>query len=230
MKRLVIYRKIPFPNIYIQVKLLNSLKQSLIMSSSPLWILLIGRESAVAWKLSQSPLVENIFVVPGNGGSRHGIPIADYRAFTTTRQRTRTSNWSRSESLLKLPVLRLQTIFNLLNISCSQMWISTDTRTPGISCCLLQGCHIADSRRSIPKDFLSGGFMCHQLMSRLSPVKVILTRRQSWWCYDKCNCRSEHEEEMRVAWCLRYLLLSWLHLIGRSACFVIWNTDHHYFI
>jgi hypothetical protein len=68
MKRLVIFRKIPLPNIYIQTQLLNTLKQPLIMSSSPLRILLIGRggrESAIAWKLSQSPLVENISVVPG---------------------------------------------------------------------------------------------------------------------------------------------------------------------
>jgi len=28
-----------------------------------------GRESALAWKLSQSPKVENIYVVPGNGGT-----------------------------------------------------------------------------------------------------------------------------------------------------------------
>ena len=28
-----------------------------------------GREHALAWKLSQSPLVEHIYVVPGNGGT-----------------------------------------------------------------------------------------------------------------------------------------------------------------
>lgn len=28
-----------------------------------------GREHALAWKLSQSPYVENIFVCPGNGGT-----------------------------------------------------------------------------------------------------------------------------------------------------------------
>jgi len=39
---------------------------------SPLRILLIGnggREHAIAWKLSQSPLVESIIAVPGNGGT-----------------------------------------------------------------------------------------------------------------------------------------------------------------
>ena len=38
----------------------------------PLGILLIGnggREHALAWKLSQSPLVEFIIAVPGNGGT-----------------------------------------------------------------------------------------------------------------------------------------------------------------
>jgi phosphoribosylamine--glycine ligase/phosphoribosylformylglycinamidine cyclo-ligase len=28
-----------------------------------------GREHALAWKLSQSPLVDHIFVCPGNGGT-----------------------------------------------------------------------------------------------------------------------------------------------------------------
>ena len=32
-----------------------------------------GRKSALAFKLSQSPRVEEIFVVPGNGGTARGI-------------------------------------------------------------------------------------------------------------------------------------------------------------
>ncbi|KAI9791104.1 MAG: hypothetical protein M1816_004335 [Peltula sp. TS41687] len=39
-------------------------------------ILLIGkggREHGLAWKLSQSPRVEHIYVVPGNGGTAHGL-------------------------------------------------------------------------------------------------------------------------------------------------------------
>ncbi|KAJ7103291.1 aminoimidazole ribonucleotide synthetase [Mycena belliarum] len=42
------------------------------MSIDPIRILLLGsggREHALAWKLSQSPLVEHIFVCPGNGGT-----------------------------------------------------------------------------------------------------------------------------------------------------------------
>lgn len=42
----------------------------------PLRILLVGnggREHALAWKLSQSPLVEKILVVPGNGGTAAGL-------------------------------------------------------------------------------------------------------------------------------------------------------------
>lgn len=32
-----------------------------------------GREHALAWKLSQSPIVDHIYVVPGNGGTAHGL-------------------------------------------------------------------------------------------------------------------------------------------------------------
>ena len=42
------------------------------MSSSPLRVLLVGnggREHTLAWKLAQSPRVEAIHVVPGNGGT-----------------------------------------------------------------------------------------------------------------------------------------------------------------
>lgn len=31
-----------------------------------------GREHALAWKLSQSPLVEAVYVAPGNGGTAEG--------------------------------------------------------------------------------------------------------------------------------------------------------------
>lgn len=47
------------------------------MDGESLRILLIGnggREHALAWKLSQSARVEVIFVVPGNGGTAHGLP------------------------------------------------------------------------------------------------------------------------------------------------------------
>lgn len=37
-----------------------------------------GREHALAWKINQSPLVEEIFVAPGNGGTfEHNVPISD---------------------------------------------------------------------------------------------------------------------------------------------------------
>lgn len=32
-----------------------------------------GREHALAWKLSQSPLVEHVYVVPGNAGTARGL-------------------------------------------------------------------------------------------------------------------------------------------------------------
>jgi hypothetical protein len=44
----------------------------LTMSDNQLRILLVGnggREHTLAWKLAQSPLVETIHVVPGNGGT-----------------------------------------------------------------------------------------------------------------------------------------------------------------
>lgn len=31
-----------------------------------------GREHALAWRLSQSPLISRIFIAPGNGGSEFG--------------------------------------------------------------------------------------------------------------------------------------------------------------
>lgn len=46
------------------------------MSNRSLRILLVGnggREHALAWKLSQSPQVDAIFVVPGNGGTARGL-------------------------------------------------------------------------------------------------------------------------------------------------------------
>lgn len=45
------------------------------MTQEPLRILVVGnggREHAFAWKLSQSPRVDAIFVAPGNGGTGRG--------------------------------------------------------------------------------------------------------------------------------------------------------------
>ena len=41
-----------------------------------------GREHALAWKLAQSPKVQTVFVVPGNGGTAldkrlHNLPMTD---------------------------------------------------------------------------------------------------------------------------------------------------------
>lgn len=56
----------------------------------PLTILLVGaggREHALAWKLSQSPLVRHIYACPGNGGTHQeqktsnvNIPSTDFAA------------------------------------------------------------------------------------------------------------------------------------------------------
>ena len=36
-----------------------------------------GRESALAWKISQSPLLEQLYIAPGNGGTdTYGINVA----------------------------------------------------------------------------------------------------------------------------------------------------------
>ena len=32
-----------------------------------------GRESALAWKISQSPKVEKLYIAPGNGGDRKSV-------------------------------------------------------------------------------------------------------------------------------------------------------------
>ena len=46
------------------------------MEDASLNVLLVGkgsREHSLAWKLTQSPLVKHVYVVPGNGGT-NGLP------------------------------------------------------------------------------------------------------------------------------------------------------------
>jgi phosphoribosylamine--glycine ligase / phosphoribosylformylglycinamidine cyclo-ligase len=46
------------------------------METASLKVLLVGRggrEHSLAWKLTQSPLVKHVYVVPGNGGTS-GLP------------------------------------------------------------------------------------------------------------------------------------------------------------
>ena len=46
------------------------------METASLVVLLVGkggREHSLAWKLTQSPLVKHVYVVPGNGGTS-GLP------------------------------------------------------------------------------------------------------------------------------------------------------------
>lgn len=53
------------------------------MSTTPLRILIIGnggRESALAWKLSQSSRVQKVFVVPGNGGTANFDKVSNVDA------------------------------------------------------------------------------------------------------------------------------------------------------
>lgn len=47
------------------------------MTQERLRILIVGnggREHAFAWKLCQSPLVDAVYVAPGNGGTGRGLP------------------------------------------------------------------------------------------------------------------------------------------------------------
>ena len=51
-----------------------------------------GREHALAWKLSQSPRVQSVFVAPGNGGTArdgnlHNVPITDVAALRAWAQK-----------------------------------------------------------------------------------------------------------------------------------------------
>lgn len=53
----------------------NSLLEPTKMTQEQLRILIVGnggREHAFAWKLSQSPLVDAVYVAPGNGGTGLG--------------------------------------------------------------------------------------------------------------------------------------------------------------
>lgn len=63
-----------------ELKSVNSFSTAM---SEPLRILIIGgggREHALAWRLAQSPLVESIYVAPGNGGTAGekitNVPVA----------------------------------------------------------------------------------------------------------------------------------------------------------
>ena len=72
-----------------------------LVATSPelLRILLVGggaRESALAWKLTQSAIVTKIFVVPGNGGTAQGfskvsnitdVPADDYAGLVQVARR-----------------------------------------------------------------------------------------------------------------------------------------------
>ncbi|MCK7461907.1 MAG: phosphoribosylamine--glycine ligase family protein [Sphingobacterium sp.] len=43
-----------------------------------------GREHTLAWKISQSPLIDSLFIAPGNAGTRlHGTIIIDPSDFNS---------------------------------------------------------------------------------------------------------------------------------------------------
>lgn len=61
------------PNVPLRLGLLEN--TALEMSQEQLRVLIVGnggREHALAWKLSQSPRVEIVYVAPGNGGTGSG--------------------------------------------------------------------------------------------------------------------------------------------------------------